>query len=70
MSSCYICSSPISEPRIDPRDSKLKPCGTCEAVIQDALAEFNEDGHNYVDFDNDPDFSIYDNFNEVREFDG
>lgn len=50
---CNICDSVINEPRIDPRDHKIRPCEKCEASIQDCLdgfkkqdegSGFNQDG--------------------------
>lgn len=35
--SCYICGGPIEEMKLDHRDMKTKPCGTCEAAIQECI---------------------------------
>lgn len=52
MASCYICGTNIDKPQIDPRDNKLKPCSTCEQVVQDCLDKWEregDDGYFYLD---------------------
>jgi hypothetical protein len=35
---CYICGNQ-TDPRIDHRDNKLRPCSTCETVIHESVEE-------------------------------
>lgn len=35
---CYICGSE-TDPRIDHRDGKLRPCSTCEHIIAESVEE-------------------------------
>lgn len=44
--SCYICGGPISEPMIDVRDNKMRPCSTCEHIIQESLEELENRDEN------------------------
>lgn len=37
MAHCYICDGGIDEPKIDPRDGKIRPCSVCEDVVQETL---------------------------------
>lgn len=37
---CYICDTPLEDPKFDRRDGKVRPCSSCEDVIDDALADF------------------------------
>lgn len=46
-SPCYICSGPITELTLDPRDMKTKPCGVCLAII-DETANVGEEGDDFV----------------------
>ena len=34
---CYICDRQIDDVKIDHRDMKTAPCGTCEAAIQECI---------------------------------
>lgn len=40
--SCYICGMPIDDMKIDFRDMKTAPCGTCEVAIQECLDGFGD----------------------------
>lgn len=40
--SCYICGGRQDDMKIDARDMKTAPCGTCEAVIQDCLDGYDD----------------------------
>lgn len=53
---CWICGSPMEEPRLDPRDMKTRPCSHCEAIIAECVNER----------DDDYEFDVYDDeeFNE------
>lgn len=35
--SCYICSGKNDDIKLDYRDMKIAPCGTCEQVIQECI---------------------------------
>lgn len=50
MSNCYICGGFIQTPRIDPRDNKLRPCGTCEHIIAESLEEYPDESESLEDF--------------------
>ena len=43
MTPCYICGSPIEKLALDSRDMKIRPCGTCEQVIQDTANTMDPD---------------------------
>jgi hypothetical protein len=48
--SCYICDRQVDEPKLDPRDMKTAPCGTCEAAIQECLDGYPKVGEDPDDF--------------------
>jgi len=48
---CYICDKALDKVVLDGRDMKPAPCGECQEVIAETVAAFNDDGHNYVDYD-------------------
>lgn len=39
---CYICGAP-TEPRLDFRDMKTRPCFLCEEIIAEAVSELDEE---------------------------
>lgn len=50
--SCYLCGGKQDDMKIDHRDMKTAPCGTCEAAIQECLDGYpseDEDGYTYIE---------------------
>ena len=41
--SCYICGGPIAEPKLDPRDMKIRPCATCERIVHENVESFHDE---------------------------
>lgn len=39
---CYICDSELDEVQLDD-DNKALPCGSCQEVIADTLADFEQE---------------------------
>lgn len=40
---CYVCSSELSEIKVDPIDNKILPCPTCLDIVRETLGEFSRD---------------------------
>ena len=64
MSPCYICSRPIEDVKLDPRDMKTRPCSHCESIIAEtAQMPDDEDDYEYTNFDDEEfpedDYEIY-----------
>ena len=63
---CYICSSPMTDVSLDPRDMKTKPCSHCLSIIAECANEQEDD--DFIAYIEDDEFAYQQEYREVKDY--